>query len=100
MTPLAFPPSQTVRGRVLGALLRGQAITGLDCWRRFGSSRLSAHIHALRGLGWPIEAVGRTVTTSDAGRPATVAYYSLAADALAEAGEAGLRYAAKAAAIE
>lgn len=89
----SYPPPETVRGRVLGSLLRGERLTGLDCWRRFGSSRLSAHIHVLRALGWPIDTTERTVTTSDAGRPATVAFYSLAADTIAEAGEAGQRFA-------
>jgi len=95
-----YPPPETVRGRVLGSLLRGERMTSLDCWRRFGSSRLSGHVHVLRGLGWPIQTEESTVTTSDAGRPATVAFYSLAATAIAEAGEEGQRYAAEAAAVE
>jgi len=95
-----FPPTETVRGRVLGALLRGEHLSGLDCWQRFGSSRLSGHIHALRRLGWPIDAVERSVTTSDAGRPASVAFYGFPAYAIAEAGEEGRRYAAEAAQVE
>jgi len=88
-----YPPPETVRGRVLGSLLRGECMTGLDCWRRFGSSRLSGHVHVLRGLGWPIQTEENTVTTSDAGRPATVAFYSLNADSIAEAGEEGQTFA-------
>lgn len=88
-----YPPPETVRGRVLGSLLRGERMTGLDCWRRFGSSRLSGHVHVLRGLGWPIQTEESTVTTSDAGRPASVAFYSLNADSIGEAGEEGQRYA-------
>lgn len=96
----SYPPPETVRGRVLGSLLRGERLSSLDCWRRFGSSRLSGHIHVLRALGWPIDTTERTVTTSDAGRPATVAFYSLAADTIAEAGAAGQRFAEQCQRIE
>lgn len=95
-----YPPPASVRGRVLGSLLRGERMTGLDCWRRFGSSRLSGHVHVLRGLGWPIQTEESTVTTSDAGRPATVAFYSLNADSITEAGTEGQVYAATCASIE
>lgn len=95
-----YPPPETVRGRVLGSLLRGERMTSLDCWRRFGSSRLSGHVHVLRGLGWPIQTEESTVTTSDAGRPATVAFYSLAATAIAEAGEEGQTFAAQCQRVE
>jgi hypothetical protein len=88
-----YPNPQTVRGRVLGALLRGEKLTHLDCWRRFGSSRLSGHIHPLRRRNWSIDMVEKDVTTSDAGRAATIGLYSLPQDVIAAAGERGQRYA-------
>lgn len=95
-----YPPPETVRGRVLGSLLRGERMTSLDCWRRFGSSRLSGHVHVLRGLGWPIQTEESTVTTSDAGRAAQIGEYFLNADSIAEAGTEGQVYAATCASIE
>ena len=49
-----------------------ERLTHLDCWRRFGSARLSHHIYMLRGIGWPVQMIEETVTTSDAGRPASI----------------------------
>ncbi len=96
---LSLPSPQTVKGRVLGALLLGERLTHLDCWRSFGSARLSHHIYVLRGLGWNILIDEVTVPTSDAGRPALIGYYSLPAEAIAEAGERGQQYAAKCARV-
>lgn len=95
-----FPDSATVKGRTLGALLRGERITHLDCWRRFGSARLSHHIYMLRGIGWNVQMVEDTVTTSDAGRPATIGVYFLTPEAIAEVAERGQRYATECARIE
>lgn len=100
VAPRTFPPAETVRGRVLGVLLRREPLSSLDCWWRFGSSRLSGHIHALRRLGWPVDTAERTVTTSDAGRPASVAFYCLPTNAITDAGEEGQRYAAECARVE
>ncbi|GIK45991.1 MAG: hypothetical protein BroJett012_18940 [Betaproteobacteria bacterium] len=95
-----YPAAEAVKGRVLGALLRGELLTHLDCWRRFGSSRLSHHVWALRRLGWPVQMMETTVRTSDAGRPAQIGRYYLTSDSIGEAGEEGQRYAAEAAAVE
>lgn len=95
-----FPDPATVKGRTLGALLRGERITHLDCWRRFGSARLSHHIYMLRGIGWPVQMVEETVTTSDAGRPASIGIYWLPLEVIEAAGERGQRYATTAATIE
>jgi hypothetical protein len=72
-TQIVFPPSHTVKGRVLGALLRGERLTHLDCWRRFGSSRLSHHVYCARRSGWPVGMLEEDVKTSDADRTATTA---------------------------
>jgi len=88
-----YPAAEAVKGRVLGALLRGELLTHLDCWRRFGSSRLSHHVWALRRLGWPVQMFETTVRTSDAGRPATIAEYFLDQTVIEEVGEEGQRYA-------
>ncbi len=97
---LCFPAPSSVKGRVLGALLRGERLTHLDCWRRFGSARLSHHIYVLRGLGRAVQMIEETVTTSDAGRPATIGVYFLTPEAIADAGERGQKYANDCARIE
>lgn len=96
----AYPSPATVKGRVLGALLRGERITHQDCWRRFGSSRLSHHVYELRRTGWPVLMIEQTVTTSDGGRTATIGIYSLPADAIAAAGEEGHDFAAECLRVE
>ncbi len=77
-----YPNVNLVKGRVLGALLRGENLTHLDCWCRFGSSRLAHHVYILRGIGWGVQMVESTVTTSDGGRPATIGIYSLPPNSL------------------
>lgn len=88
-----FPKPYSVRGRVLGAHLRGESLTSLDAWRRFGGSRLAADVNVLRKSGWPIETEIVEVETKDAGRRSEVARYFLPSDAIAKAGEEGQRYA-------
>jgi hypothetical protein len=82
---------------VLAALLTGAELTHLDCWERFGSSRLAHHAFILRGAGWPIQTVERPVPTSD-GRQAIIAFYRLPKATIDQAGEAGAGIAAVAAA--
>lgn len=100
MQTTPYPAASAVKGRVLGALLRGEFMTHLDCWQRFGSSRLAHHVFALRRAGWPVRMMETTVRTSDAGRPAIIGEYYLDHTAIDEAGTAGERYAAEAAALE
>lgn len=98
---ILFPDPHSVKGRVLGALLRAEHITHKDCWLRFGSSRLSHHIHVLRRHhGWPVAMEWVDVTTFDAGRKAEIGRYSLPDNAIAIAGELGQRYAAETLRIE
>lgn len=99
-TATVFPKPQTVKGRVLGAMLRGERLTHLDCWKRFGSSRLSHHIWDLRRDGWPVNMVSVDVTTSDAGRHATIGVYSLLPLVIDKAGEFGRQYATECLHIE
>lgn len=96
----SYPDPHTVKGRVLGALLRGERLTHLDCWRRFGSARLSHHIYCLRRIGWTVPMVEETVTTSDAGRSATIGIYFLTQDVITGTGEQGRSYAEECARIE
>lgn len=95
-----YPSPQSVKGRCLGALLRRERLTHWDCWKRWGSSRLSHHVHVLRKAGWPIEMVEETVKTSDAGRPATIGVYFLDAETILKAGERGQKYAEECARVE
>lgn len=95
-----YPSSSSVKGRVLGALLRGEHLTHLDCWYRFGSSRLSHHVYILRGIGWPVLMTEEQVVTRDAGRTASIGDYSLSPEVIAEAGEHGQQFAAEALQVE
>lgn len=88
----AYPCPDSVKGRVLAALLRGARMTHRDCWLRFGSSRLSHHVFKLRGAGWKIRCVDIPVTTSD-GRAQIIGQYHLDDDDIAKAGERGQHYA-------
>lgn len=96
----SYPAPSSVKGRVLGALLRGERLTHLDCWHRFGSSRLSHHIYVLRGTEWNISMIEKPVTTRDAGRTASVGVYWLDAGIVAHAGAQGQHYAEECANIE
>lgn len=86
-----FPAPRSVKGRVLAALLAGDELTHLDCWERFGSSRLAHHAYMLRGAGWPLQTVERPVPTSD-GRQAFIAIYSLPESVIHAVGEAGAQF--------
>ena len=90
----AYPRPSSVKGRVLAALLTGAELTHLDCWERFGSSRMAHHAFILRGAGWPIQTVERPVPTSD-GRQAVIAFYRLPKATIDQAGEAGAAYIAE-----
>lgn len=71
------PAVGTARAYVLAALESGERLTSLEAWRRFGTSRLAADIHALRGMGWPI--LGEEIrVASRGGRPTRVACYRMA----------------------
>ncbi|MDE2599366.1 MAG: hypothetical protein KGL40_07055 [Rhodocyclaceae bacterium] len=100
LAEFCYPDPNSVKGRVLGAHLRGERLSHLDCWLRFGSARLSHHIYVLRGLGWPIDMREETVKTSDAGRPATIGIYSLPESAIQRAGARGRQYAEETARVE
>lgn len=98
---VSYPDPQTVKGRVLGALLRRERLTHKDCWIRFGSSRLSHHIYSLRNdNGWLIETDDLNVKTTDAGRVACIGRYWLTDEVIEEAGERGRQYAEVCARVE
>lgn len=91
---LPFPNPDTVKGRVLGTLLAGEHITGLDCLYRFGGMRLSSAIHSLRHeCGWPIIEVDVEVVTADGGRKAIVGSYHIPLEVIEQFGEQGQKYA-------
>lgn len=97
---LSYPPTPTVKGRVLADLLAGRTITHRDTWIEHGSSRLAHHVYALRRDGWPIDMVEQYVPTSDSGRTAAIGFYSLAQEVIDQAGERGQRYVASVAAAK
>lgn len=88
-----FPAAGSVRGRILGALLRREKLTPLDALRRFGNFRLAAAIEFLRKRGWHIRTEMVCVTTSDRGRQVDVARYSLPDQDIVDAGEEGQYFA-------
>ncbi len=100
MSGFSYPAVSTVKGRTLGALLRGELLTHLDAWRRFGSARLAHHVYILRRAGWQVRMMETTVRTTDAGRSATIGEYFLDHSVIEQAGEAGQRFAAEAARVE
>lgn len=66
----------TVIAEVLARLLIGQTLTHLDAWILSHTSRLAAHIHKLRELGWSIDTIPEPVACGD-GRTAHIARYQL-----------------------
>lgn len=80
--------TNTVRSEVLACLLAGAAQTGMDTVFNQSSTRLSAHIHALRSYGWPIVKDDLAAGTSD-GRVATIAQYRLPPETIQQAYAAG-----------
>ena len=72
--PAKRPKPDSVRGRILAALIAGRSLTSLDAWREFGGSRLAADIHALRGMGFAIISAETPVECRE-GRTARVASY-------------------------
>lgn len=95
-----YPRVESVRGRILGALIHRDRLTQLDALRRFGNLRLAADIEVLRRHGWQIRTEEIEVATSDAGRRACVAEYHMEPAGIAMAGEEGQRYAAATLAAE
>ena len=66
----------TVIAEVLARLLIGQTLTHLDAWILSHTSRLAAHIHRLKELGWSIMTIIEPVACGD-GRTAHIARYML-----------------------
>lgn len=92
-TSLYYPSSESVRGRILGAMLRGDSLTQQDALIRFSNFRLAADVEVLRKRGWVINTEMVDVTTRDAGRKSEVGRYSIPADVITAAGEFGSKYA-------
>lgn len=98
--PRYYPNPQTVRGRILGALLRRDKLTQQDALRRFSNFRLAADVEQLKRYGWAIQTELVKVSTRDAGRRAEVGQYHMMEEAIAVAGERGQQYAAECAIVE
>ena len=75
------PVSGSIKRQVFEALARGERLTSLDAWARFGTSRLASLVHQLRVVGWPI--LSETVTVDTAhGHQASVAAYFMSGEAI------------------
>lgn len=88
-----YPPADSVRGRVLGRLIRGSLLTSGDVWRELSSSRLASTIHQLKGFGWLIHSHRITVRTRDSGRDARISEYWLDSAQRKTIGDEGRNYA-------
>lgn len=96
-----FPACESVRGRVLGRLLRGRMMTNGDVWRELSASRLAATVYQLRHeFGWDIRSHRIRVRTRDNGRDALISEYWIDAEQRNLAGERGQKYAAQTVALE
>ena len=73
----AWPKPESLEGRFLARLMRGEEMTSGDWLRDVHSMRLATEAHELRELGWSVKTRLVPVTTADRGRRATVASYSL-----------------------
>lgn len=71
-----WPAAGSIKRSVLDALLRGESLTSLDAWQRFGTSRLAALVHQLKHDGWLIDSALVQVETAH-GHRAHVARYSM-----------------------
>lgn len=88
-----YPPAHSVRGRVLGRLLRGSILTSGDVWRELSASRLAATIYQLRHeFGWDIHSHRIRVRTRDNGRDALISEYWLDSRQRREIGEEGKKF--------
>ena len=87
----SFPSFGTQPARLLIALLRGRRIDPLAGWRSLGIYRLSDTVLQLRKLGWPV-ITDRLDVCNKFGEPCHVAQYSLPADAIEQAGDAGATF--------
>lgn len=67
---------KTVIAQLLARLLSGQTLTHLDAWILSHTSRLAAHVHKLKELGWSIMTIIEPVACGD-GRTAHIARYQL-----------------------
>lgn len=67
---------KTVIAHLLARLLSGQTLTHFDAWILSHTSRLAAHVHKLKELGWSIMTIIEPVACGD-GRTAHIARYRL-----------------------
>jgi hypothetical protein len=74
--PQLPPDPKTVIAHLLARLLSGQTLTHLDAWILSHTSRLAAHIHRLKELGWSIAKTTEPTACGD-GRTAYIARYKL-----------------------
>ena len=87
----SFPTRGTQPARLLADLLRGRRVNPLDAWRRLGIYRLSDTVLQLRRLGWPV-ITDRLDVLNKFSEECHVALYSLPADAIEQAGDAGAKF--------
>ena len=75
---MRLPKPNTLAGRALSRLLLHKSLTSIEFQGDTKTYRLGGYIHVLRTrYGWPVQSQIKTVTTSDHGRKAPIAVYSL-----------------------
>lgn len=90
----SFPPHGTQKSRLLAAMLAGRQINPLTAWLEFGTYRLADAVFQLkRKNGWPVRTDDLTVNNTF-GEECVVALYSLAPNAIAQAGSEAQQFVA------
>lgn len=78
MTIPKFPRSNSLPGRALARLLKGQRLTHRSFQNSTSSYRLSHFVYVLREYAWPVGSIEKVGKTNDpTGRKATYAEYFL-----------------------
>lgn len=87
----AYPTHETQAARLLALLLTGRHINPLEAWQSLGIYKAARAIFDIRALGWPVK-TEHTEVKNRFGEPCHVAEYSLPAETIAAAGEAGRQF--------
>jgi len=76
MTTPKLPRTNSLPGRALARLLKGQRLTHRNFQNETSSYRLAHFVYVLHGYGWSVQSIEKTRSTNDpTGRKATYAEY-------------------------
>lgn len=81
MSTPKFPRTNSLPGRALARLLKGQCLTHRSFQNETSSYRLAHFVYVLHGYGWSVQSVEKVGQTKDpTGRKATYAEYFITED--------------------